>query len=160
MCEMAMTFMTDYPRLKSCLYLNQWEFSQDFRKVISSLPSQKSGPDNTFKVLIIGTYFPHELGTSLLYTSPLKCFLVATLTIIKTVLKNQSVTQKSNKLIKMLEKVGILLYFVLRLSLVPQKRIYAILCVFCMARLYLNCIQLVTAIAASSRNVSHDEYLP
>lgn len=74
--------------------------------------------------------------------------------------KNQCVTQESNKLIiKILEKVGIL-YFVSRLSLVAQKIIYAILCVLCMARLYLNCIQLVTAKAASSRKVSHDEYLP
>lgn len=66
--------------------------------------------------------------------------------------------------IKILEKVGIILYFVSRLSLVAQKRIYAVLCVLCMGRLYLNCRQLVTATATSSRKVSHDgskhEYFP
>lgn len=64
--------------------------------------------------------------------------------------------------IKILEKVGIILYFVSKL--VAQKRIYAVLCVLCMGRLYLNCRQLVTATAASSRKVSHDgskhEYFP
>lgn len=87
-------------------------------------------------------------------------FFTATLTITKIVFINQSVAQESNKwIIKILEKVGILLYFVSRLSLVAQKRIYAILCVLCMTRLYFNCT-LVPATAASSKKVSHDEYLP
>lgn len=55
MHEMTMTFMTEYPWPKSGLYLNQWEFSQDFRKIISTLPSQETGSGNTYKVLITGT---------------------------------------------------------------------------------------------------------